>query len=257
MEEHGESRLRISSGNTKLDITCGGGFYRDSLVLTCGPTGTGKTLMAATLLDEGCRRGEKTLFVAFDQSRRQLLQCGVGWRMNLRKWEEAGLLTIDCRPPETADLVDHLARIEETIDAFGPTRIAVDGLWAAKRVASVNSFRRFVVGLSSHVKQKEIASLFTTTTPLLIGRAPIADAYLATISDVIILLCYVELRGEIGRGLTVLKMRRSWHDKLIRQYKIDDDGLHLGAPFNDVSGIFTPAPLRQTAIEDDSACAYR
>jgi circadian clock protein KaiC len=37
--------LRITSGNPVLDDMCGGGFFRDSIILVSGATGTGKTLM--------------------------------------------------------------------------------------------------------------------------------------------------------------------------------------------------------------------
>jgi len=44
------------------------------------------------------------------------------------------------------------------------------------------------------------------------------------------------------RGMTVLKMRGSVHDKRIREFRIDHEGMHLGAPFRNVTGIMAGAP---------------
>ena len=41
------------------------------------------------------------------------------------------------------------------------------------------------------------------------------------------------------RGITVLKMRGSKHDKDIRRFIIDGDGMHIGEPFRNVTGILT------------------
>ncbi len=56
------------------------------------------------------------------------------------------------------------------------------------------------------------------------------------------LLRYVELQGQMRRGLTVLKMRGTPHDKNIREYTIDDTGMHVLAPFRGVHGILSGAP---------------
>ncbi|PJF34312.1 MAG: circadian clock protein KaiC, partial [Candidatus Thermofonsia Clade 1 bacterium] len=67
----------------------------------------------------------------------------------------------------------------------------------------------------------------------------ITEAHISTITDSIILLRYVELYGEMRRSLTVLKMRGSMHDKDIREFSIDDKGMHIGKPFRNVSGILS------------------
>ena len=41
------------------------------------------------------------------------------------------------------------------------------------------------------------------------------------------------------RGLTLLKMRGSMHDKEIREFHIDGQGLHIGPPFRNIFGILS------------------
>jgi circadian clock protein KaiC len=245
------SNVRVSSGNLDLDVMCGGGFYRDSIVLVSGATGCGKTLTVTTFLDDGCRRGEKTLAFAFEESRDQLARNAAGWGMDFGKWEKAGLLKIICQYPETMGLEDHLLAMKKEIESFRPTRIAVDSLSAMERVSSIKSFREFVIGLTSHIKAQETAGLFTATTASLMGGTSITETHISTITDTIILLRYVELLGEMRRGLTVLKMRGSAHDKSIREYEIDAHGMHLGKAFREVGGILSGSPTRYILTEEE------
>jgi circadian clock protein KaiC len=48
--------------------------------------------------------------------------------------------------------------------------------------------------------------------------------------------------GEMRRGITVLKMRGSMHDKDIREFSIDGKGMHIGKPFRNVIGILAGSP---------------
>ncbi|HWL40969.1 MAG TPA: circadian clock protein KaiC, partial [Gemmatimonadaceae bacterium] len=73
------SDVRISSGNLALDEMTGGGFFRDSVTLLSGATGTGKTLTVAQFLQGGTEAGEKCLLLAFEESRDQLVRNAKGW----------------------------------------------------------------------------------------------------------------------------------------------------------------------------------
>ncbi|OWK44522.1 Circadian clock protein KaiC [Fimbriiglobus ruber] len=129
--------------------------------------------------------------------------------------------------------------MKREIESFRPNRVAVDSLSALERVSSPKGFREFVIGLTSFVKHQEMAGLFTATSPQLLGGSSVTETHISTITDSIILLRYVETFGEMRRGLTVLKMRGSMHDKDIREFHIDGSGMHLGRPFRGVSGILS------------------
>ena len=243
------SDIRITSGNKELDNMCGGGFFRDSIILISGATGAGKTLMVTEFIAGGASQGEKCLLLAFEESREQLFRNARGWGINFEKMEEEGKLLVICKYPEVAGLEDHLLSIKESIEFFGPNRVAVDSLSALERVSTIKSFREFVIGLTSFIKHNEIAGLFTSTTGSLMGGTSVTEAHISTITDSIILLRYVELYGEMQRGITVLKMRGSPHDKEIREYTIDSTGAHIGEPFRNVVGILTGRPTHLAASE--------
>jgi circadian clock protein KaiC len=81
------------------------------------------------------------------------------------------------------------------------------------------------------------------------GGTSITDSHISTLTDSIILLRYVEMFGEMKRGVTVLKMRGSVHDKGIREFKIDEKGMHLGRRFRNVTGILAGAPMHVSPEE--------
>jgi len=153
------------------------------------------------------------------------------------------MLRVVCDYPEVAGLEDWLLRIKSIIEEFHPNRVALDSLSALERGGSVKAFREFVIGLTSFIKHQEITGLFTATTQSLLGGGSITESHISTLTDSIILLRYVETFGEMRRGLTVLKMRGSIHDKSICEFSIDGAGMHVGRPFRHVTGILSGKPV--------------
>ena len=243
--------VRVSSGNAELDAMAGGGLFRDAILLISGPTGGGKTLLATIFAAEGCRRQERVLLLAYEESHAQLLRNAQSWGLDFQKWEEDGLLRVICQYPEAMGLEDHLLLIQREIENFHPQRLIMDSISAMERVGSVRYFREFVVGLTSYVKQEEVCSLFTSTTPKLSGGDSITEAHISTITDAIILLRYVEINGVLRRGIAVIKMRGSQHDKQIHEFTIDNKGLHIGEPFNNVQNIILGNPSSMPPSESE------
>jgi circadian clock protein KaiC len=240
------SNVRITSGNADLDALCGGGFFRDSVILVSGATGTGKTLMCTEFVSGGASAGERCMLLGFEESREQLFRNAIGWGHDFAQMEQRGLLQVACLYPEAMPLEDHLLRIKDQIEQFKPARVAIDSFSALERVSTPRSFREFVIDLTSFIKEREIAGLFTAATPSLLGGESVTESHISTITDSIILLRYVELYGEMRRGITVLKMRGSPHHKEIREFSIDSVGMHIGNAFRNVTGILSGNP-RQAA----------
>jgi circadian clock protein KaiC len=237
------SDVRISSGNAALDQMCGGGLFRDSVTLVSGATGTGKTLTVTQFLQGGATNGERCLLLAFEESRDQLVRNATGWGFDFGQMERDGLLRVVCDYPDISGLEDWLVTIQAAIRDFKPHRVALDSLSALEHVGTLKAFREFVIGLTSFVKHEEITTLFTSTTASLMGGESITDTHISTLTDSIILLRYVEMFGEMKRGLTVLKMRGSAHEKAIREFTIDKGGMIMGRPFRNVTGILSGAPV--------------
>ncbi len=194
------------------------------------------------------------LLLAFEESREQLFRNANGWGVDFERdgagrAAQAWSATIPRLPASKTGC----SSIQRIIDEFKPQRVALDSLSALERVGSIKAFREFVIGLTSFIKHQEITGLFTATTATLMGGTSITEAHISTLTDSIILLRYVEMFGEMKRGLTVLKMRGSIHDKGIREFNIDASGMHLGRRFRNVTGILSGAPIHMSNPDVDRA----
>lgn len=233
------SEKRIPSGVAEVDRMLGGGYFRDSIILLSGATGTGKTLSVAHFADGGFQSGDRTLLFAFEESRAQLVRNARGWGVDFAAMEDAGQLRIVPVYPHSMTIEDHLLRMRSEIEDFAPQRVVVDSLSALERVTTVRSFREFILGLTSLLKHREIAGMLTSTSPSLMGGHSVTEKHISTLTDTILLLRYVESFGELKRGVLVLKMRGSPHDTHIHEFTIDERGMRVRAPFRGLTGILS------------------
>lgn len=233
---------RISFGSPKLDEMAGGGLFQDSVILVSGPTGSGKTLLGTTFAAESCRRGERVLLLGYEESRPQLVRNALSWGVDYQAWERQNLLRMVCQYPEAQGLEGHLYTIQREIEQFRPTRLVLDSVSALERIGNVRNFREFVIGLTSFVKREQMCSLFTSSSPRLSGGDSITDAHISTITDAILLLRYVEREGMLSRGVIIIKMRGSQHDKRFHEFNINDKGLHIGEPFSHIPNVLLGIP---------------
>jgi circadian clock protein KaiC len=222
---------RVSTGDDELDRMCGGGYFRDSVVLVAGATGSGKSLLASSFLVEGLARGERALFVGFEESAGQVLRNLRNWSNEIGDAVDSGRLEIVCRYPESGAIEEHLVDIIGRIDAVRPQRLVVDSLTALERIAGEQAFREFVMAMTGLVKERRITGVYTVATTLFGGGHP-TESQASVLADCIVLLRYLEAGSALHRTLTVLKMRGSTHDLRVRELTIDSDGMHIGDPLD-------------------------
>ncbi len=242
---------RTESGSVELDAMLGGGMFRESVALVSGATGTGKTLVSSHFVLGGAARGDKVLLLAYEESRDQLFRNARGWGMDFDGLVASGQLRVECAYPEGMSLQRHLARITSLVDEYQPDRIVIDSLSALERAGSVLGFREFSLALVALVKTRGVLTLMTSSSAELSGSVTVTEGHISTLTDLILLLRYVEVAGEMRRGVAVLKMRGSTHDKAIREFTIDGEGMRIGRIFQRVGGIVLGVPHQVNPSLDD------
>jgi circadian clock protein KaiC len=235
---------RISLGNTDLDDMCGGGMYRDALMMITGATGTGKTLIGLQFMVAGIKAGERVLYLSFEESQWQLERNAAAWGMDLEAPKSAGQLQIASRYPARLGLEDLLVDLKHTVESFQPTRLVLDSITAIEHNSPPKAFREFSVGFSGYLKRRGVATMMTTTLPNLLGGDHATDLYLSTIADAILALRYFDLDSQVRRAVLVLKVRGSQHASKMYEYEILETGMSILGPIDGIRGIL--AGLAQT-----------
>ena len=247
------SAERISLGNADLDAMCGGGMYRDALMMITGATGTGKTLIGLQFMVAGIQAGERVLYLSFEESRWQLERNAAAWGMDLTSSDTEGNLKIVSRYPARVGLEDLMVELKHTIEEFNPKRLVFDSITAVEHNAPGNAFREFSVGLPGYLKRRGVATMMTTTLPDLLGGDHATDLYLSTIADAIIALRYFDLESQVRRAILVLKVRGSQHASEMHEYEILSTGMSIKGPIQGIAGIL--AGLAQTSGSPDGGAS--
>src|SRR5476651_1813279 len=120
---------RVSTGIPSLDkMFKGGGYTRGSTILASGTAGTGKTSLAAAFAVASCRRGERCLFLSYEESSGQLVQNMKSIGVHLEPLIEKGLLRIVSVRPSFFGLEMHLLDLYKTLADFKPKSVVIDPL---------------------------------------------------------------------------------------------------------------------------------
>ena len=235
---YGTSTRRLSSGVPGLDAMLKGGLFEKSLWLVAGPTGTGKSTLATHFVAGGVEAGQRAMLHSFEESHDQLVRNAAASGVDLASMERSGALCVVAEAPEAASLEDHLQRMKATIEEFRPDRVAIDSLTALQRISTVKSFREYVLGLTFHIKLRSLLGMVTSSAADFLADDAASELHVSTISDAITLLHYMPVGGEMRRGIQVLKLRGSDHDKSVREFRITDHGMEIGDPFPDITRLF-------------------
>jgi len=233
------SDTRISTGIPGLDEMTHGGLFVGSSVLLTGASGTGKTLMSLHFIVEGARRGEKGVYVSFEESRDQLIRNASSFGWDLKKLEDDGFLKIITSYPEEKYLEEHIEIIKSAVEDFDARNVVVDSLSSLANVFSNEILRDFGTRLVAHLKAKQVTAVFTVASGSIMGLGSITESGLSTMTDHIIMLRYVEIQSELHHAILILKMRGSGHDKKMRQLQFGSDGVRITSEFKGYEGVLS------------------
>jgi circadian clock protein KaiC len=247
---HSVTTERVSSGIPELDEMLGGaGFYRGSSVLVSGTSGTGKSSMGAHFVDATCRRGERAIYFAFEESPAQMIRNMHSIGIDLQQWVQKGLLKIVSTRPSHFGLEMHLAMMIKTIQDFKPTGVVVDPISNLISAGALEDVEAMLVRLVDALKAQAITSVFNSLT---YGGSALekTDVGLSSLMDTWLLLRDMEVNGERNRGLYVLKSRGMKHSNQIREFLLTDAGIRLKEVYLGPHGVLTgSARVAQEAAE--------
>jgi circadian clock protein KaiC len=225
--EHNASTERISTGVKELDEMLGGkGFYRGSSILLSGRAGTGKTTLASAFVDAACRRGERCLYFAFEESMNQILRNMRSVGINLAPHVKKGLLQVHVARPSQYGLERHLVTIYNVINKFRPSVVILDPITDFATTGNAAEIKATVTRIIDFLKSNNVTGLFVS---VISGEKSVDQSVVGVSSliDAWISLRNLESNGERHRGLFVLKSRGMAHSNQIRSFELTDNGIKI------------------------------
>jgi len=239
---------RASLGHDRLDAAAGGGIPRGDSTLLVGPSGVGKTLLALGFIAAGLEQGEGCLHVSFQETETQVREKAraAGWDWSSVSDEQ---LTIVQIPPVEVDLDQVGALIRAELARREVKRVVIDSLAELSFAARDNQrLPGYVWALGGFVRAAGGTSIFTNEIAALGQSGGLAG--LSFLFNNVFFLRYVEVQSEVARGLSILKMRQSEHDKGLMRFTIDEHGIAFGGNLDDVSGMLGWSALSASGSED-------
>lgn len=217
---------RASTGLARLDNMLRGGYHRGSNVLISGAPGTAKSTLSGLFADAACKRGERTLYVSFDEGAAQIVRNLRSVGIDLAPHQKSGLLQIYSTRTRGPNIEDQFGDLRAKVRAHRPRCLVIDPLSALStkvaHLASADSTQQFL----DHLKAERITVVNTSLMDGLSTDEATATG-ISTIADTWIHVSYVVQDGERNRALTIVKSRGTGHSNQVRELTLSDDGVSL------------------------------
>ena len=256
--QHQVSVERVSSGIPRLDaMLSDAGYYRGGSILVSGTAGTGKSSLAGHFADAACRRGERVLYFAFEESAGQIIRNLRSVGIDLEPWAQQGLLQFQATRPTFAGLEMHLTTMHKVVTRFQPQIVIVDPLNSFISAGNENEVKAMLMRLVDFLKMHRITGFFTSLTAGG-GALDHTDTAISSLIDTWLLLLAIEAGGERNRALSILKSRGMAHSNQTREFLITAHGVELCDVYVGPGKVLTgSARLAQEAEEQAAALTRR
>jgi circadian clock protein KaiC len=217
---------RISSGLPRLDNMLRGGYRSGSNVLISGAPGTAKSTLSALFAAAACRRGERTLYVSFNEAAVEIVRNLRSVGIRLAPHVKSGLLKMYSTRTRGPNIEDQFGELRAQVRAHRPRCLVIDPLSALStkiaHLASADAAQQFLDFLKSE-------GITVVNTSLMDGlnTDEATTTGISTTADTWIHVSYVVQDGERNRALTIVKARGIGHSNQVRELTLSDDGVSL------------------------------
>ncbi len=239
----------ISSGISQLDTLLHGGLDRGTSTLFTGPPGTGKSTLGAQFAATAAARGEYVVAYTFDEKIETYIQRGDALGMRLSEHIANGKLEATQVNPAELSPGEFAHRIRRSVEDKGARLVVIDSLNGYLNAMPEERFLTIQMHeLLSYLAQQGVATILILAQHGLIGsmQSPVDITYLA---DTVLILRYFEVEGAVKQAVSVIKKRSVGHERTIREFSIEGDGVRVGAPLTEFHGVLTGVPTYQGSAE--------
>ena len=218
---------RTSTGVERLDGMLEGGYLRGTTTLFSGLPGTSKTTFGAAFLATACARGERSLFIGFDEPAAQMVRNVRSIGIDLAAHRDAGTLRMESFAAGSAIADDFVLMIEDLINDHRPTHVVLDPISALTKSGGVDISEMAIERLVVFLKSRGLSALFTTVSDPGTTALESTSTRISTVADTWIHLDFAARGGERNRTLTIVKSRGTAHSTQTREVVLNEHGISL------------------------------
>jgi circadian clock protein KaiC len=215
---------RVSAGFERLDTMLGGGLFRGSSTLITGVPGTSKTTLSGKFAEAACLRGERTLFVSFDEGAERIVRNLTSVGIQLKPFLKSGMLLMYSGRTESIAAEDHLVKLKALMGEYRPSCMVIDPLSAIAKAGGLAAARSVANRFIYTAKDQKITVVVTAINEGDEPETEATDLQISTIADTWIHLSYLIRGGERNRALTIIKSRGTQHSNQVRELILSGAG---------------------------------
>ncbi len=246
--DHSVSYEYISTGIERIDTMLNeDGYYKGSSVLVTGAAGTGKSSIAAQFANSTCEKGFRCIYLAFEESPKQIIRNMKSIGIDLEQWANKGFLKFHATRPTLYGLEIHLVTIYKLVNEFNPDIVIFDPISNLISVGSPDEVKSMLTRLIDFLKSKQITTLSTSLS--ITGQIE-TDVGISSLMDTWINLDAVETNGERNRTIDIIKSRGMAHSNQLREFQLTGNGIKIVDVYLGPAGMLTgSARVSQIALE--------
>ena len=255
-DEREASQERLSIGSARLDKLLGGGIYRGSSVLISGRPGTAKSTLAGSFALAAARRGERTLYVSFDEQEDRYVRNLTSVGIDLRGPIENGLVRFQSQSAYALRVTEHYLNLHRLLDAFDPHCLVIDPVSALLKAGAREEANMAIEHLIDQVRRQGITTVLTSLSTENDPEGEATLGQVSTLADSWIVLDYNVRAGERNRSLSIVKSRGSAHSNQQREVLLSKKGIDLADAYEHGSEVLM-GTARAARVRADAAAARR
>jgi circadian clock protein KaiC len=216
----------ISSGLPSLDDAFSqGGVYRGNTTLITGVAGTAKTILASYFALASCKRGERVLFLSFEESPDQLIRNMSSVGINLKPCIQKKLLRIHSSRPSLHGLEMHLMTLNKYIREFKPEMVIIDPISSLITVGRISEVKAMLVRLIDVLKANGLSAVLTSLSRNIGREGDVAEEAVSSLADVWLQLRNREQAHTVVRSMLIVKSRGMGHSGSSIEFIITNKGI--------------------------------
>ena len=221
------SNERLSSGISRLDKLLDGGIYRGSSLLISGRPGTAKSTLAGSFAEAAARRGERTLYVSFDEMEAPYVRNLSSVGIELRGPIKSGLVKFEDLSAYALRVTEHFLVLRRLLDSFDPHCLVIDPVSALLKASGTEGANMATEHLIDLVRRRGITTVLTSLSGVEDPEGEATLGQVSTLADSWIVLDYNVRGGERNRSLSIVKSRGSAHSNQERELLLSNKGVDL------------------------------